>query len=78
MTFPIMQVMKIPQQKYNIFKALEDENPKERHIEATIMTQKPQLKRGKVPPLFISLEIDNLIIHNCMDDCGATHKSMPL
>jgi hypothetical protein len=27
-TLPIMEVMKIPQQKENFFKALEDENPK--------------------------------------------------
>ena len=36
-TFPIMEVMKTPQQKENLFKSLEDENPKEKHIEVAIM-----------------------------------------
>lgn len=77
-TFPIMEVMKIPQQKENLFKALEDDNPKEKYIEVTIMTHKPLPKRGRVPPFFISLGIDDLIIHNCMVDHGATHNIMPL
>ena len=37
-TLSIMEVMRIPQQKENIFKALEDENMKENRIEASIMT----------------------------------------
>ena len=42
------------------------------------MAHRPHRKRGKVPPLFISLEIDDLIIHNCMVDSGLTHNIMPL
>lgn len=42
------------------------------------MTYKPQPKRGKVPPFFISLETDDLIIYNCMVHCGASHNNMPL
>ena len=42
------------------------------------MTHKPKPKRGRVPPFFISFEINELIIHNCMVDCGATHNMMPL
>lgn len=41
------------------------------------MTHNPQPKRRRVPPFLISLETNNLIIHNCMVDCGATHNIMP-
>ena len=39
---------------------------------------KPKQSRGKVPPFFISLETEELIIHNCMVDSGDTHNIMPL
>lgn len=42
------------------------------------MTQKPQTQSGKVPSFFLSLETNDLIIHNCMVDCGDTHNIMPL
>lgn len=77
-TFPIMEVMKIPQQKDNLFKSFEDENLKEKWIEPTIMTQKSQPKRVRVPPFFISSETDDFIIHNCMVDSGAIHHMIPL
>ena len=35
---PIMGSIKIPQQKENLFKDLEDECPRGKHIEATVMT----------------------------------------
>ena len=34
--------------------------------------------RGQVPPFFISLETDSLILHNCMLDNGATNNILPL
>lgn len=74
----IMEVMKIPQQKENVFRALEEETPKESWIEAILMINKPHPKQGRVPPFFISLGIDDLIIHSCMVDCGTTHNIMPL
>lgn len=42
------------------------------------MTHKHQPKRGRVPPFIISLETNDLIIHNCMVDYGATHNIMSL
>ena len=42
------------------------------------MNHKPQPTKGKVPPLFIYLEIDDLIIHNCVDDSGAMHNIIPM
>ena len=41
------------------------------------MSHKPQPKKGTVPPFFISLKTDDLIIHNCMVDYGATHDTIP-
>lgn len=79
-----MEVLKIPQQKENLIKALEDEIPRESLLEATTISQKPQVSSqqkhlgGKVPPFFISLETEGLIIHNCMVESGATYNIMPL
>ena len=56
-----MEVMKIPQQKENLFKSLEEGSPRGNQIEVVVMTEKPQIftkpmhSRGKVPPFFISL-----------------------
>lgn len=61
-----------------MFKALEDENPRESQIEAVVMTHKPHTKRGRDAPFIISLEIGDLIIHNCMVAYGANHIIMPL
>ena len=73
-----MEVMKTPQQRENIFKDLEEENLKEDRMEAIIMTQKPPPKRGRVPPFFISLETNDMIIYNRMVDYGDTHNIMHL
>lgn len=77
-TLLIMEVMKIPQEKENIFKFLEEENLKENKIEAVVMTQKPQPNRGWFLLFCISSEIDDIINHNCMVNCGVTHNIMPL
>jgi hypothetical protein len=64
-TLPFMEVFKIPQQRENLLKILDDTNSR---IEAVVMNTRKQQNiksirpRGKVPPAYISLEI--MISHN--------------
>jgi hypothetical protein len=80
-TLPFMEVVKIPQQRENILKILDDTNSR---IEAVMMNTRQQQNitslrpRGKVPPFYISLENHDFTLHNCLVDSGATNNIMPL
>jgi hypothetical protein len=80
-TLPFMEVVKIPQQRENILKILDDTNSR---IEAVVMNTRQQhnissvRSRGKVPPFYISIENHDFTLHNCLVDSGATNNIMPL
>jgi hypothetical protein len=80
-TFPFMEVVKIPQQRENILKILDDSNTR---IEVVVMNTRQQQNvssvrpRGKVPPFYISIENHDFTLHNCLVDSGATNNIMPL
>jgi hypothetical protein len=80
-TFPFMEVVKIPQQRENILKILDDSNTR---IEGVVMNSKQQQNvslvrpRGKVPPFYITIENHDVVLHNCLVDSGETNNIMPL
>jgi hypothetical protein len=51
-TFPFMEVVKIPQQRKNILKFLDE----------------LVHRMGKVPPFYLTIENHDVILHNCMVD----------
>jgi hypothetical protein len=80
-TLPFMEVVKIPQQRENILKILDEpsnrievvvENPKQHQ---NISTARP---RGKIPPFYITIENHDVVLHNCLVDTGETNNIMPL
>jgi hypothetical protein len=80
-TLPFMEVVKIPQQRENILKILDEpshrievvaSNPKQHQ---NISTVRP---KGKVPPFYITIENHDVVLHNCLIDTGATNNIMPL
>jgi hypothetical protein len=79
--FPFIEVVKIPQQRENILRLLDD--PSERE-EAFITSLKKSLNqstaklRGKTPPFYISIENHDVSLHNCLVDIGVTNNIMPL
>jgi hypothetical protein len=83
-TFPFMEVVKIPQQRDNILKILDDMNLSSPRIEATIMNMKQQQNiilarlKGKVKPFYISLENHDFTLHIYLVDSGTTNNSIPL
>jgi hypothetical protein len=80
-TPPFTKVVKIPQQRGNILKLLEEPA---RRIEAIIANSKHNQNtstmklRGKVPPFYISIENHDIMLHNCLVDLGETNNIMPL
>jgi hypothetical protein len=80
-TLSFTEVVKIPQQRENILKLLDE--PAER-IEAVEASPKQSQStstiklRGKVPPFYISIENHDVALHNCLVDTGMTNNIMPL
>jgi len=74
-------VVKIPQQRENIFRLLDDPSEK---IEVVVTNPRrdqnqPTAKlRGKIPPFYISIENHDVALHTCLVDTGATNIIMPL
>jgi hypothetical protein len=68
-TLPFMEVIKIPRQRENILKILDDTNSR---IEAVVMSTRQHqnvssvIPRGKVPPFYISIENHDFTLHNCL------------
>jgi hypothetical protein len=80
-TLPFTEVVKIPQQRENILKLLDEPA---RRIEAVVANPKQSQNtsviklRGKVPPFYISIENHDVALHNCLVDTGMTNNIMPL
>jgi hypothetical protein len=80
-TLPFMEVVKIPQQRENILKILDEPSTR---IEVVVTNSKLQQNisavkpRGKVPPFYITIENHDVVLHNCLVDSGATNNIMPL
>jgi hypothetical protein len=80
-TLPFTEVVKIPQQRENILKLLDE--PAKR-IEAVIANLKQSQNtstmklRGKVPPFYSSIENHDVVLHNCLVDSGSIDNIMPL
>jgi hypothetical protein len=74
-------VVKIPQQRKNILKLLDD--PFER-VDAVVTSPKQSQiptnakMRGKIPPFYILIENHDVALHNFLVDIGATNNIMPL
>jgi hypothetical protein len=80
-TLPFTEVVKIPQQRENILRLLDDPSGK---MEVVVISPK-QIQntstvklRGKIPPFYISIENHDVSLHNCLVDTGATNNIMPL
>jgi hypothetical protein len=80
-TLPFTEVVKIPQQRQNILKLLDD--PSERTevvVTSPKQSQSPSTAklRGKIPPFYISIENHDVALHNCLVDTGTTNNIMSL
>jgi hypothetical protein len=80
-TLPFIEVVKIPQQRENILRLLDD--PSKKMEDVVISTKQIQNKsivklRGKIPPFYISIENHDVALHNCLVDIGVTNNIMPL
>jgi hypothetical protein len=80
-TLPFTEVVKIPQQRENILRLLDDPSkksevvvtsPKQRHNKSTTKL------RGKIPPFYISIENHDIALHNFLVDTGTTNNIMSL
>jgi hypothetical protein len=76
-----MEVVKIPQQRENILKILDE--PSNR-IEVVVTNSKHQQKnstvkpKGKIPSFYITIKNHDVVLHNCLADSGTTNNIMPL
>jgi hypothetical protein len=80
-TLPFTEVVKIPQQRENILRLLDDPSGR---MEVIVISPRQSQNtstiklRGKVPPFYISIENHDVALHNCLVDTGATNNIMPL
>jgi hypothetical protein len=76
-TFPFMEVVKIPQQRENLLKILDDADTR---MEVAVINSKRQQSyssakpKAKVPPFYITIENHEVVLHNCLIDSGATNN----
>jgi hypothetical protein len=80
-TLLFTEVVKIPQQRENILRLLDDPyekvefvvtSPKQSQNKSTVKL------RGKIPPFYISIENHDVALHNCLVYTDATNNIMPL
>jgi hypothetical protein len=77
---PVADLIKIPSQKDKLLKAIEGPNErslgkyksKEHHEDAPVILHSMDWTREDHPPFFVSLKINDLLLHNCMYDSGAS------
>jgi hypothetical protein len=80
-TIPFTEVVKIPQQRGNILRLLDDPS---RKMEVVVISLKQSQNtstinmRGKIPPFYISIENHDASLHNCLFDIGTTNNIIPL
>jgi hypothetical protein len=79
-TFPFMEVVKIPHQRENLLRILDNSDTR---MEVAVINSKQQQRyssakpRGKVPPFYITIENHDVVLHNCFIDNGATNNIKP-
>jgi hypothetical protein len=80
-TFPFMEVVKIPQQRENLLMILDDSDTR---MEVAVINSRQQQSyasaksREKVPPFYITIENHEVMLHNFLIDSGATNNIIPL
>lgn len=80
-TLPFMEVAKIPQQRENLLKILDDADTR---MEVVVINSKRQQShslakpRAKVPSFYITIENHEVVLHNYLIDSGATNNIIPL
>lgn len=82
-TFPFLEVVKIPQKRENILKYLENKDVIDKRVEAIVIGLNKYAFlllwiEEKVPPFYIYLETSKFVLHNCLIDGGATNNIMQL
>jgi hypothetical protein len=80
-TLPFTEVVKIPQQRENILRLLDDPSGKMEVVVISLkqIQNKSTVKlRGKIPPFYISIENHDVALRNFLVDIGATNNIMPL
>jgi hypothetical protein len=80
-TLPFTKVVKIPKQRENFLKLLDDPSKREKFVVTSPKqshNQSTSKLRGKIPPLYISIENNYLALHNCLVDTGTKNNIMPL
>jgi hypothetical protein len=80
-TLPFTEVVKIPQQRENILRLLDDLSEKVESVVTTLkqIQNKSTVKfRGKIPPFYISIENHDVALHNFLVDTGTTNNIIPL
>jgi len=77
---PISEIIKILSQREKLIRFIEapsKENDDDDDDPIMLQTS-TEKKEGSVPPFYISLHINDLVLHNCMLDPGASTNVMPL
>jgi hypothetical protein len=77
---PVADLIKIPSQKDKLLKAIEGPNErslgkyksKEYHEDVPVILHSMDWTKEDHPPFFVSLMINDLLLHNCMYDSGAS------
>jgi hypothetical protein len=83
MLVPVSEIMKIPSQREKLLKAIDcpsqkkvDIPPATTYQDAPVILQNMDRGNKKNRPFFLSLLVDDFILHNCMLDSGATSNVM--
>jgi hypothetical protein len=80
-TLPFMEVVKIPQQRKNILKIMDEPTTR---IEVVVANSKLQKNisavkpKGNVSSFYITIENQDVVLHNYSFDSGATNNINPL
>jgi hypothetical protein len=79
--FPFMEVVKIPQQRENLLRIVDNLDTR---MEVAVINSKQQQSysltkpRGKFPPFYITIENHDVALHNYLIYSGATNNVVPL
>jgi hypothetical protein len=83
MLVPVSEIMKIPSQREKLLKAIDcpsqksiDIPPTRTYQDAPVILQNMDRGNQKNRPFFLSLLVNDFILHNCMLDSGATSNVM--
>jgi hypothetical protein len=83
MLVPVSEIMKIPSQREKLLKAIDcpsqksvDIPPTRTYQDASVILQNMDRGNEKNRPFFLSLLVNDFILHNCMLDSGATSNVM--